>query len=127
MNVVRKEVNIYPSKVRIYGKLYSVEPRSEEVKIKKITLYLDRANRLTKVVVDTKVHPNCDPRTKEFCLPEEVKKLEYNETLVKLVGSLLSVWNLDNCFAKLHFLNYFNLCEEEVVGKWHSEKNLKPK
>jgi hypothetical protein len=55
--------------------------------------------KIKKVLLTTK-HPNCHPKTKEFCLPKSIIGKEYNKDTRKNIEVILKQYNLDDCYYK---------------------------
>jgi hypothetical protein len=43
-------------------------------------------------------HPNANPKTREFCLPNILRKLPLNEESLKFIHNQLGCFNLDDCY-----------------------------
>jgi hypothetical protein len=43
-------------------------------------------------------HPNADPRTGEFCIPNLLREWEINETSLNFIRSMICCFNLDDCY-----------------------------
>jgi len=43
-------------------------------------------------------HPNCNPKTGEFCIPHSLRKHEINEKTKILIEIMLCCFNLDDCY-----------------------------
>jgi len=43
-------------------------------------------------------HPNCDPNTDNFCLPDFKKGTFFTEDYLKLILTNIQTYYLDNCF-----------------------------
>ena len=43
-------------------------------------------------------HPNANPRTGEFCIPNKLRKLTFDKTTISLIRSMITCFNLDDCY-----------------------------
>lgn len=69
----------------------------------------------TVVLVDNKIdeieigdsHPNANPRTGEFCIPNTLRNFPLNDETKKIIHNILSCFNLDDCyFTPWHEIQY---------------------
>lgn len=45
-------------------------------------------------------HPNCDPNTKQFCIPHMLRQYKFNKESQKMLEFILGTFNLDDCYFK---------------------------
>jgi hypothetical protein len=45
-------------------------------------------------------HPNCDPNTNKFCIPNILRKRKFDKQTAKIIEMILITYNLDNCYFK---------------------------
>jgi len=65
-------------------------------------------------------HPNANPRTGEFCIPNNMRNLKLNENSLKMIRTMLCCFNLDDCyFAPWDEIEYQ---KTEVSGTWKTRK-----
>jgi len=88
---------IVPDKMFFDGKKFIITEVDPEFIVKEYYLYLDENEYVKKVLLLSK-HPNCDPKTGMFCLPEFVKKIAFSEKVKSMIHSWLSCFNLENCY-----------------------------
>jgi len=63
-------------------------------------------------------HPNADPGTGEFCIPNKLRELELNENTLKMISTMLCCFNLDDCyFTPWDEIEYR---KQEVIGAWQT-------
>ena len=61
-------------------------------------------------------HPNANPRTGEFCIPESLRELPLNDSTLKMIKVMLCCFNLDDCyFTPWDEIEYR---KQEVIGAW---------
>ena len=54
-------------------------------------------NKINNVYIGS-LHPNSDPSTNEFCIPHELRQLNFNSETKKFLESVLNVFNVDHCY-----------------------------
>jgi hypothetical protein len=87
---------IEPQKIIHNGNIYSITDHPAK--------YLIRGYRLT--LIDGRIdnvhirgkHPNAQPSTGKFCIPNELRKLPYNHYTQKVLETILGQFNLNNCY-----------------------------
>lgn len=68
-------------------------------------------------------HPNANPRTGEFCIPNNLRKLDLNSNTIKMIKSMLCCFNLDDCyFTPWDEIEYR---KQEVLGAWQRQNVIK--
>ena len=45
-------------------------------------------------------HPNCDPNTSKFCIPNILRKRKFDKQTEKIIEAILITLNLDNCYFR---------------------------
>lgn len=97
--------------------------KNELYRITKIAKKFDISNYIVKTV-DGKIdmvilnnpHPNAVPRTGEFCIPHSLRKHELDKNSNSMIISMLSCFNLDDCyFTPWDEIQYER---QEVTGVW---------
>jgi hypothetical protein len=98
MNIEKIEIRrpIGPKKIVHNGDVYKI--------IKYPKKYFIRGYRLT--LINGKIdnvhingeHPNAQPGTGKFCIPNDLRKIDYNDNTRNLLETILSQYNLNNCY-----------------------------
>jgi len=91
------KTTIIPDRVVYNGIVKKLLKVDDKFKIRGYKLYLTENDELTKLVIDTP-HPNCNPKTGEFCISLNIKGREVNNLTIPVIESLLKTFNLDDCF-----------------------------
>lgn len=101
MKIIYKE-RIIPNKLILDSKFRKIKITNSEYYIDKFTVYLNENNHIEKLIIDTGKHPNCNPKNKEFCLPDLVKNInfiEYNNFKpMDLIISMLELYNFNSSY-----------------------------
>lgn len=68
------------------------------------------------MVIINNPHPNANPRTGEFCIPDNLRQHELNESAINMIDCILICFNLDDCyFTPWDEIEYK---KQEVIGTW---------
>ena len=65
--------------------------------ITKVIVLTDGRNRIKEIKLKQK-HPNCDPETNIFCIPDYLRNVVLDKNIFKIITILISTYNLDNCY-----------------------------
>lgn len=57
-------------------------------------------DKIEKVTLESD-HPNCDPDTGIFCIPDRLYNKEINSEMLDLIEKMFETFNLDNCYISL--------------------------
>lgn len=111
---------IVPDRAIYDGNLYRMEvSRKFTLRGFKIRSVNDKINQI--FIKGT--HPNANPRTREFCLPNKLRKQPLNSETTNIIQTIMRCFNLDDC--------YFTPWDEidinpmEVLCKWEKKKSKK--
>jgi len=61
-------------------------------------------------------HPNAKPRTGEFCIPNSLRKLDFNKNTLQMIRLMLCCFNLDDCYFTPW--NEIEYRKQEVTVGW---------
>ena len=87
---------IFPDKLIYDHSFYKIKVTDPDYVINGFQVYTEE-NKIQKIKLNCS-HPNCNPNTKEFCIPDCVKNLEINEESLKTIISMLKLFNFDNSY-----------------------------
>lgn len=57
-------------------------------------------DKIEKVILESE-HPNCDPETGIFCLPERLYNKKISSKKLDLIEKMFETFNVDNCYQSL--------------------------
>ncbi|MCK5610872.1 hypothetical protein KAR91_53860 [Candidatus Pacearchaeota archaeon] len=60
-------------------------------------IHLTEGRRLSRVRLKH-LHPNCDPKTRELCLPHSLEDKKADKSLIGHLTVILETFNLDDCY-----------------------------
>jgi hypothetical protein len=95
---IEVETSILPNKAFYQKRSREIVGLNSKCVIRKYKVVVDD-NKIQKVLLNTK-HPNCHPKTKEFCLPKSIIGKEFNRGNRKIIETILRQYNLDDCYYK---------------------------
>ncbi len=121
MKIMNVEISefIMPQKLIYKNELYRITQLAEKFEIKGyVVKTVD--NKIDMVILNNP-HPNAIPRTGEFCIPNNLRQHELTKETNSMIVSMLSCFNLDNCyFTPWDEIKYE---KQEVLGTWKKKKN----
>jgi hypothetical protein len=85
-----------PSKLIFKNQIYQITDLHEKFIIKKYKI--KTVDNFIDTVSLYNPHPNANPRTGEFCIPSNMRKLKLNKTVKAMIGIMLCNFNLDDCY-----------------------------
>lgn len=98
MNIekLKVEKSIGPQKIIHNGDVYQIVnyPQKYFISDYKITLI---NGKIHNVYVNGK-HPNAEPSTGKFCIPNDLRKVDFNKNVQKLLEIIIAQYNLNNCY-----------------------------
>lgn len=116
MEIINTKVGefIIPRKLIFKNELFKITKISKKFEIKGYVV--KTVNGKIDMVILSCPHPNAYPRTGEFCIPHGLRKHNFAENSNKMIISMLSCFNLDDCyFAPWDEIEYE---KQEVLGAW---------
>jgi len=98
MNFKKLQVQkpIAPKKIIHNGDVYNILKYPDKYFIKgyKITLL---NGKIYNVHING-AHPNAEPSTGKFCIPNDLRKIDFNANIKKMLEIIMSQHNLNNCY-----------------------------
>lgn len=115
--------SLVPNRLIYQNKLYSITDIDHDHYINKYEIFLDDEDRINIVCVDCD-HPNADPQTDIFCLPEELKNRHISKKLIKEIEVVMETYNLNHSyFAPWSYISYDKYDPIEYSLKQQSKDN----
>lgn len=106
-NIIKE--NIKPNRIKFKNEYYRIEEIPQKYIIREYIIKTIN-NKLDMIILKTP-HPNCNPRTNEFCIPCLYRNMEYNQLTKGFINILLSCYNFDNCYFTIW--NELKICTNE--------------
>lgn len=98
--------SIIPSRLIYKNKFYSITDIDDDYIVNKYEIHLDDNDRIENVYIDAD-HPNSDPRTDIFCLPEGLKNRYLTRKLIKEIEIIIETYNMNHpYFSVWHYISY---------------------
>ena len=95
-NIIEKR--IIPNKLICNKSLYEITLNSDKYVIKKIVVFINRDNKIEKLFILDGIHPNCNPKTKEFCIPNSIKQIQFDKNSLEIIENTIKIFNFDSAF-----------------------------
>ena len=89
---------LVPERVIHNGKVYKLTNLGSKYIIKKYTV--KTVNKKIDMVYLNSIHPNCDPNTNEFCIPNILRQHKFTKKTQRMLEQILTTFNLDDCYFK---------------------------
>lgn len=91
---------IIPNKLICNNSLYDITLNSDKYIIKRIVIVTNENNKISRIMIldGDGIHPNCDPESKEFCLPDSIKGMEFNDNTLEVIENTIKIFNFDSAF-----------------------------
>jgi hypothetical protein len=90
--------SIIPNKLICNSSLYFIKIIDPKFIIEKFFVITNEYDKIENVGIINGLHPNCDLKTKLFCIPEYLKEYELNENSIKIILNMLEIFNFDSSF-----------------------------
>jgi hypothetical protein len=100
---------ITPEKMLYNNEAYRILSLPKDYIISTYNLFLTDNQKLQKVLINA-YHPNANPDTCEFCLPEYLKDKKLNDKDISLLETSFRTYYMNNCYFTV-----WNLVEWELI------------
>ena len=87
---------IVPKRMIYRGILYRITDINRKYIIREYVVKLLN-DKILFVYIDA-LHPNSDPTTNKFCIPHQLRQLNFNPETKKFLENTFNVFNVDNCY-----------------------------
>lgn len=87
---------ISPDKLIYDSNFYNIEITDFNYIINGFHIYTKK-NKIQNIKLNCS-HPNCNPKTKEFCIPDFIKDLEVTKESIQIIINMLKLFNFDNSY-----------------------------
>jgi hypothetical protein len=103
-----------PHKLIFKNQIYEITKIDNKFTIKGFTV--KTVNRKIDKITINNPHPNANPRSGDFCIPNSLRDHELNSDTIKMIENMLCIFNLDDCyFTPWDEIQYR---KQEVLGAW---------
>jgi len=108
---------VIPNKLICKNNLYNIKLTNPEFIIKKFCVFLnDETEKIEDVGIIEGKHPNCDLKTKLFCIPEYLKNYKLDDNSFKIIINILEIFNFDSAFYQpWDSFEYVYVKEERIL------------
>ena len=94
--IIKVEKIIIPTKAIYKKRVKEIKKVDSSFVVKGYNIHL-KNKKIDKVTIDSK-HPNCNPENNELCIPDFVKNINLDKTVIIVIENLLQTFNLDSCY-----------------------------
>jgi hypothetical protein len=89
---------IYPNKLICNETMYDVYVVDKRYIISEFDVILDKDKKIDKVIITKGKHPNCDPQTGEFCIPEYLRELQFTQKSFTMIKEMFKIFNFESAY-----------------------------
>ena len=97
MRTLLYKKRVVPNKFFWHDEVFRITRIKSKYVITEYRIEVTNNGFINKLTINAK-HPNSDPVTNEFCLPEWLKGVELNKLLLHTIEGMLSSFHLDSCY-----------------------------
>jgi len=92
---------IIPSILKRNSSYYRIEITDPEYIITEFEIHTNKNKKIEKLIITKGNHPNCDPKTKIFCIPDFLKNQELDDRItLSVIKDLFLIWNFDSAYSQ---------------------------
>jgi hypothetical protein len=107
-------LEISPTHMFKENKLFKIKDCNDNFKINGLT-FITKNNKVQSIKIMNGVHPNMNPKTREYCIDEQLKNKQFDISYLFMIISLIETWHLNNCFRKPNPKHY-KIIEMPKIG-----------
>lgn len=85
-----------PNKIIYRGKIHQLTNLDKKFLIKGYTI--KTVDKKIDSIILNNPHPNANPRTGEFCIPNNLRNNFIDDSTLNMIGCMLCCFNLDDCY-----------------------------
>ena len=90
---------IVPNRVIVNSEFYKIDIIDPELIIKQVDIYtFNKTKKINKIFIKQGIHPNANPHTGEFCIPDYIKKMEVNGDSLKIIENMITLFNFRSSY-----------------------------
>ena len=89
---------IVPDKLMSCSTLYYITITNPKFIINEYEICVGNNKKIEKIKLLEGKHPNCDPQTNEFCIPDFIKKLEIDDKVLEIIENMFKIFNFESSF-----------------------------
>jgi len=88
---------VIPDKLICNSILRKIRIIDPEYYIENFIIYF-KNKKIDKIVISKGKHPNCDPKTRIFCIPEFFNNFELDDKSLDIIINMFKIFNFDSAF-----------------------------
>ena len=95
---------IIPEKLMTSNNFYRIKLTDNKYIIKEFEVYTnEKTKKIEKLTITKGKHPNCDQKTKDFCIPDFLKEKEFNSESLDFIINMLKIFNFKSSYIRPWF------------------------
>lgn len=115
----RGEISLYPLEISPShmfkgNKLFKINKFDVRYTINGLT-FITKNNKVQSIKIMNGYHPNMHPKTREYCIEEQLKNQEFDMSYLLMIISFMETWHINNCFKKPNPKHY-KIIEMSKIG-----------
>jgi len=115
--------SLAPNRLIYQNNIYTITEIDDDHIINSYEIFLDNDDRIIEVRIDAD-HPNSDPSTDIFCLPEELKNRYLTKKLIKEIENVIKTYNMNHpYFPPWGYISYMKYDSIEYYKKQQKKDN----
>lgn len=92
------ERKIIPKKLICNTSIYKIIITKPTFIIRNFDIYVNKDEKIEKIIITNGKHPNCNPETKIMCLPDYIKDLEMNNQTLNMIICMIEIFNFNSAY-----------------------------
>ena len=107
---------IIPEKLITNKEFYKIKITDNTYIVEEFIVHIDnKTKKIEKIRITKGRHPNCDPKTKDFCIPEFLKEKEFNSESLDIIINVIKLFYFDSSYEKPWYSFQINNGKEEYI------------
>jgi hypothetical protein len=98
-----KQINqdVIPNKLITSSRCNQIKITDDNYIIKEFEIHTnDKTNQIEMIKILNGKHPNCDPFTNVFCIPECLKRDVFNDQTLNKIVNMLMIFNFESAYYR---------------------------
>jgi hypothetical protein len=97
IKIIKKK--IIPEKLISNDKFFRIKLIDNKYITREFEIHLNnKTKKIEKLRITKGRHPNCDPKTKDFCMPEFLKEQQFNSESMDLIINMIKLFNFKSSY-----------------------------
>lgn len=98
-DIIVVNTEIIPNKLICNGSLYNIILNNQLYTIRKYAIFKNEFGYIDKILILNSKHPNLDPVTQEFCIPNTIKQINViNDETLNIIENMFRIFNFESAY-----------------------------